>query len=131
MDVTDPGSEDLPEALVEGLNAGLATGDWEAVLEHFTDHGTLVVDRGSRTSFEGPDGIREALEGLREELEGVRYASGPREEDDDTVVTHLLSASGPDAPPCSFRLDLTAESEVREAVLILDDAPPEDPGSLG
>lgn len=124
MDVNDRGADDLPEALVEGLNAGLASGDWDGVLEHFAEHGTLVVDCGSRTAFEGLEGIRDALEGLREDFQGARYASGPKEVEEDTVVTHLLSASGPETPPGRVRLDLNPEQEVSEALLELDvDAP--------
>lgn len=124
MDVIPPEDEDLPEALVEGLNLGLASGDWDGVLDLFADHGTLVVDLGSRTSFEGPEGIRDALEGLREEFPGAQYASSPLVGDDEeTLVTDLLAASGPDAPAGRVHLDLTSDREVREAVLELDAAP--------
>lgn len=129
MDVIHPEDEDLPQALVEGLNLGLASGDWDGVLDLFADHGTLVVDLGSRTSFEGPEGIREALEGLREEFPNARYASSPLAEgDEEALVTDLLAASGPDVPGGRVRLDLTHDCQVRQAILELDDVP-DDPGA--
>lgn len=128
MDGTHPEDEDLPQALVEALNLGLASGDWHGVLDLFVDHGTLVVDLGSRTSFEGPEGIRDALEGIREEFPGAQYASSPLAEgDEEALVADLLAASGPDAPAGRVHLDLTHDRQVRQALLELDDAP-HDPG---